>query len=107
VFILNSKGIKTYTSCQGHSLYSYLFDKGLRVNAGPQITIEVPKQDLNRFRKMFTNIFITTQINLTIETLDSDVVYLSIRPRLIITFLLSNKFFCKKLYELCDSVDPY
>lgn len=106
VFLLNSKGIKTYTSCQGHSLYAYLFNNGLRVNAGPQITIEVPRQHLTKFKKLFTSILITTQINTTIETLDSNILYLSIRPRLIFAFLLSNEFFCRKLFELCDRVEP-
>lgn len=104
VFLLNSKGIKTYTSCQGHSLYSYLFGNGLRVNAGPQITIEVPTHDLQRFKEMFSSMFITTEINSSIERTDLNTVYLSIRPRVILTFLLPNKFICKKIFELCDAV---
>ena len=104
VFLLNSKGIKTYTSCQGHSLYSYLFGHGLRFNAGPQITIEVHTQDLHRFKKTFSSMFITTAINLSIEQSDLNIVYLSIRPRFILAFFLPNKFICKKIFDLCDAV---
>ena len=36
---LNKKNYLTITSCEGHSYFSYLFNNGIRINSGPQISI--------------------------------------------------------------------
>jgi hypothetical protein len=104
VFILNANGFKTVTSCHGHSLYSFLFGNGLQFTFGPQITIEINKHDKRYIRKIFNNLFITTITNTTIKTENRDLIYISIRPRLVVNMLLSNQFLCKQIYKMCKGI---
>ena len=104
VEFLNLLGYKTVTSCHGHSLYSFLFGNGLRFNSGPQITIEINKQDNHQVKKIFNNFFITTVVNNTINLVNQDLIHISIRPRLIVNILFSNQFLCKKIYKICKDI---
>ncbi len=104
VLLLNLRGYKTITSCQGHSRFDKIFNNGLRVNAGPQITVEVLNSEVEKFQKHFKTFFITTDINLTIEMKTNDSTYISIFPKSFIRNFLTNKFFCNKITELCETL---
>lgn len=54
---LVNRGYFTVTSCEGHSLFSYYFKKGLRVNSGPQISIKLNNQEETNKTIMAINSF--------------------------------------------------
>lgn len=105
VILLNSKGIKTITSCHGHSFFKYCFRKGIKFNFGPQITVEVNPIDSYKIKKHFNTIFLTTMKNNTIESRKDNMHYISIRPRALLSSLMPNSVLCQIIESRCKELD--
>jgi hypothetical protein len=105
VMHLNSNGYKTITSCQGHSLFDYIFKNAIRFNYGPQITIEVDKSQVKKLVSTFSNFLIKVSINKTITINPiTDSVYISIKPWFVVSFFFTNKFLCNEIYKVVNNV---
>jgi len=98
VFILNSKGYKTVTSCHGHSWFDYYFKNALRYNDGPQITIELPYEARLPF-----SVFLKFKQNQTIDC-KQKVYNISIRPRRWLSFFFTNKVLCSIITRYCKDM---
>lgn len=104
VLHLNSVGYKTVTSCQGHSLFDYLFKKAIRFNFGPQITIEVEKEVSKQLFTTVENFFVKVVENNTIEFDKSDKMFVSFKIKFLLNFFFTNKFLCKQIYKVIQHV---
>lgn len=98
VLILNNKGYKTVTSCQGHSKFNYYFKNAIRYNDGPQVTIELPHSCSLPF-----SFFIQTKENETMD-FEKSVQFISIRPRRWIRNFFTNKFLCSIITKYCERI---
>ena len=101
VLYLTAQGYVTVTSCQGHSLYSYLLGKSIRWNSGPQVTVIVEPVCVPEFKKKFSNHIFTVDENIVEVFGHGDKIGLSIRPRLWANFIFTNKSLCIKMLLLC------
>jgi len=106
VLLLNAKGITTYSSCQGHSHFDKVFNRALRTNSGPQITVRVSLDQAPILSEYFNSTFITTELNTTIDNDSLDYVYISIRIRWPYNRLFTNKFLCRQILAHCEAL-PY
>ena len=104
VFILNQKGITTHTSCQGHSKFSKIFKSAIRSNHGPQVTVCVLRNQVPKIVNHFSSVFVTTQLNSTIENTNSAVDYISIQTRFPQNKFFTNKFLCNQILKLCETL---
>lgn len=105
VMLLNSKGYKTVTSCHGHSFFDYFFNNGIRVNGGPQITVELLESEVQQFINSVNSLLISTRINNSIEIGNQiGTVNISIKPRSLISKCFTNKFLCKQIYKAIENV---
>jgi hypothetical protein len=98
VLILNYKGYKTVTSCHGHSIFSYIFKKGLYFNSGPRVTVS-----FDRSVKLKNTLLIKTHIN---DSIDDGSCNISIRVRYIFERMFTNKFLCAIIERYCEKL-PY
>jgi len=95
VLILNNKGYKTVTSCQGHSRYNYYFKDAIRYNTGPQITVQLPYKV-----NLPSSLLISTTENLTIES-NTESYFISIRVKPCFEYFFTNKKLCSIIEEYC------
>lgn len=101
VTLLNSYGLKTITSCQGHSWFKYIFSNGLRANSGPQVTIAVALEHSAEISSLFSNFFVKVVQNTSIP---SEGNCMSIRPRIYVRHFFTNKFLCDKIFNVCTAI---
>lgn len=104
VFLLNAKGYKTVSSCQGHSVYDKYTRGALRTNAGPQVTVEVPCNQVIDFVAHFKSYWVTTEVNDSIDNKTNNCIYISVRSNPIISSFFTNRFLCKKIAQLCETL---
>lgn len=97
VLLLNSKGYHTVTSCQGHSIFDFVFRKGLRFNLGPHITIKLENKN-----KKLSSFMISSSINYTMPT-DSN--YIKIKVRTPFSMILPNTWLCKIIEKFCRNLE--
>lgn len=98
VLILNNKGYKTVTSCQGHSRYNYYFEDAIRYNTGPQITIQLPYKV-----NLPSSLLISTTENLTIES-NTESYFISIRVKPCFEYFFTNKKLCSIIEAYCKKL---
>jgi hypothetical protein len=97
VLILNNKGYRTVTSCQGHSKYDYYFNNAIRYNDGPQVTVSFLKNVY-----LPNTFFVMTTENKSIN--DDRYFHVSIRIKPWIGKFFTNKFLCSILTKYCEDL---
>lgn len=99
VLNLNLKGYPTVTSCQGHGIFNYIFNSGVSITNGPNITLQVNRNEVPFLEKHFNTFLIKTAISDSMEESEGKV-NLRITSRLFISLFFTNKFLCKRIETL-------
>jgi hypothetical protein len=103
VIRLNYMGYLTITSCHGHGLFNYIFNYGVSINLGPNITIQINKESEEQIKKHFNTFFIKVVTNDSMDEI-AGVVNLRITSRYFISHFVTNKFLCKKIIHLVEEL---
>jgi hypothetical protein len=103
VMEFNYKGYSTITSCHGHGVFNYIFNHGVSINSGPNITIQIDRESEKKLKKHFTTFFIKAVTNDSMDEI-TGVVNLRITSRYFINHFVTNKFLCKRIINLVKSL---